>query len=238
MIVISEYLLDEETIKAYKDRGYRFAYGNEHPYIKPRESVGILLDTMYKSTMDLIDTLLFRKHTVTLKYDDETYTLSNLDEWKKSYQSDEDSLKMTFECHPIYKIYLDKRAEYFATKKAEKIEKQYDTVYDYIDRKDIPNDDELDNFLRTFGYLYQVDVDYTDRLSKLYTYIQLKWYLEHDLPYANEPMSIDVDDEPMFSTIQFKIPPFEPPIEEISFGDATYFEDFVYKNTESSCNYY
>lgn len=238
MIVISEYLLDDETIKAYKNKGYRFAYGNEHPVIRPKESVGILLSTMYKPTMDLIDNLLFRKHTVTIKYEDMTVTLSSLDEWKKSYQSDKDSLKMSFECHPIYKIYLDKRAEYFATKQAEKIEKQYETIYDYINKKDIPNDEELDNFLRTFGYLYQVDVDYTDRLSKLYIYVQLKWYLEHDIPYVNEPRSIDIDDEPMFSDLKFNTPPYEEPIEEISFGDATYFEDFVYKNTESSCNYY
>lgn len=238
MIVISEYKLDDETIRSYRAKGYRFAYGYESPVIKPKESVGILLDTMYKPTMDLIDTLLFRKHTVTIKYKDMTATLSSLDEWKRSYQSETDSLKMTFECHPIYKIYLDKKAEYYEARKAANIRDRFDLVYSYIGTSNIPEDAELDNFISAFAHLYQVDVDYMDRLSKLTAYIQIKWYLDNDIPYVNEPMSISLDDEPMFRDLRFKIPPFEPPIEEISFGDATYFEDFVYKNTESSCNYY
>lgn len=236
MIVISERQLTNDEIKSYKAKGYRVAYGYENPVIKPNESVGIILDVMYKSTIDLIDSLLYKHHKVTIKHEDKSYTLDSLDEWKKSYQSDKDSLKMTFECHPIYRQYLDKRNEYFEKRKAQGIKQQYDIIYDYIDRDEIPNDDELDNFLRTFGYLYQVDVDYTDRLSKLYAYMQLKWYLENDISYVNEPLSIDIDDEPMFSDLQFKIPPYEEPIEVISFGDQTYFEDFIYKNVDNSCN--
>ena len=236
MIVISERQLTNDEIKNYKAKGYRVAYGYENPNIKPNESVGIILDVMYKSTMDLIDSLLFRNHKVTIKYEGTSYTLKSLNEWKKSYQSDKDSLKMTFECHPIYRQYLDKRNEYFEMRKTQGLKQQYEIIYEHIDRESIPNDDELDNFLRTFGYLYQVDIDYTDRLSKLYAYMQLKWYLEHDIPYVNEPLSINIDDEPMFNELQFKIPPYEEPIEVISFGDQTYFEDFIYKNIDNSCN--
>lgn len=235
MIVISEYKLSNEEINAYKNKGYRFAYGYEHPIINPKESVGILLDTMYKPTIDLIDSLLYRHHKVTIKYEDKSYTLESLDEWKKSYQSDKDSLKMTSEYHPIYQIYLEKRREYFEQRKVNEIKQQYEIIYDYIKQDEIPNDDELDNFLRTFGYLYQVDIDYTDRLAKLYAYLQLKWYLDNDIPYVNEPLPIDIDDEPMFSCRQFKKVSYEESIEEISFGDQTYFEDFIYKNTDSSC---
>lgn len=236
MIVISEYRLTDEEIKTYKNKGYRFAYGYENPVIKPKESVGILLSTMYKSTMDLIDNLLFKNHIVTIKYEDESYILRTSDDWKRSYQSDKDSLKMTFECHPVYRKYLDKRAEYFEQRKVQGIKQQYEIIYDYIEPNSLPNDDELDEFIRTFGYLYQIDINYTDRLSKLYAYIQLKWYIDNDIPYVNEPLSIAIEDEPMFSNMKFQIPPYEPPIEEISFGDQTYFEDFIYKNTESSCN--
>ena len=234
MIVISERPLTDDEIKSFRAKGYRIAYGYENPVIKYNESVGIILDVMYKSTMDLIDSLLYRHHRVTIKYEGSSYTLESIDEWKKSYQSDKDSLKMTFECHPIYRQYLDKRNEYFERRKTQGIRQQYEIIYDYIDRDEIPNDDELDNFLRTFGYLYQVDVDYTDRLSKLYAYMQLKWYLENDIPYVNEPLSIAIEDEPMFNKNMFVKIPWEEPIEVISIGKEALFEDLIYKAQQDS----
>ena len=61
MKVISEYKLTQEQIKQYRDKGYEVYYGYENPSIRPGESVGILLDTMYTSTINLIENLLHRK---------------------------------------------------------------------------------------------------------------------------------------------------------------------------------
>ena len=234
MIVLSEYKLTQEEIKTYHDKGYRVAYIYQSPVIAPKESVGFLLETLYTSTINLIETLLFKGHRVTLKFEDKTYTLNHLDEWKYTYQSDSDQLKQKTYKHYVYQIYLDKRNEYFERKKASKLKEQYQIIYENFNN-DLPNDIELDLFIKTFAYLYQVDVDYSDRLSKLIIYHQLKYYLEHDIPYVNEPHSIDIEDEPMFKPSMFKIPPYEEPIEEISFGNLNYFEDFIYKNTETSC---
>ena len=134
-----------------------------------------------------------------------------------------------------YQTYLDKRNEYIENQKELKLKEQYQIIYENFDIE-LPDDEELDNFIRTFGYLYQLDVDYSNRMSKLQTYYQLKWYLEHDIPYVNEPLSIDIDDEQMFDRSMFKIPSYEEPIEVISFGDQTYLEDFIYKNVDNSCN--
>ena len=61
MKVISEYKLTQDQIKEYRNKGYEVYYGYENPNIKPGESVGFLLDNLYSSTINLIDTLLHRK---------------------------------------------------------------------------------------------------------------------------------------------------------------------------------
>lgn len=235
MIVISEKKLTQDEIKTYLNRGYRFAYGYEDFTVHKNESVGIILDTMYKSTIDLIERLLYKKHQLTLKYGNETYILNTLDDWKCTEQSKKDILKQVTYKHILYQTYLDKRNEYIENQKELKLKEQYQIIYENFDIE-LPDDEELDNFIRTFGYLYQLDVDYSNRMSKLQTYYQLKWYLEHDIPYVNEPLSIDIDDEQMFDRSMFKIPSYEEPIEVISFGDQTYLEDFIYKNVDNSCN--
>ena len=66
MIVISEYSIAPSAIENYHNKGYRFAYAKDNPVIRPKESVGVLLNTMYKSTIELIEKLLYYKHKVTL----------------------------------------------------------------------------------------------------------------------------------------------------------------------------
>lgn len=230
MIVISEKKLTDEEIQEYIDRGYRFAYGYENPVIKYKESVGILLDTMYKSTMDLINDLLYKKHNVTIKYEDQTYKLSTLDEWQITHQSDKDMLKQVTYRHPILQIYEEKRKEYFEKLNIAKRKSQYEEITEAYGTANIPSDEEMDSFLKAFAHLYQVDVDYTDNLTKLKTYYQIMFYLDNDIPYANEPIGIPPEDEPMFRPEMFQTIPYEEPIEVESFGDEIYLEDYVYKN--------
>ena len=80
MIIISEYKIPDEQKQRYKKQNIRFAYGYEEYHIGSKEAVGFLLKDLYKSTIDLIERLLYFKHNVTLKLDDKVYKLNTLDE--------------------------------------------------------------------------------------------------------------------------------------------------------------
>lgn len=212
MIVISEYRLKDEQIKGYTSKGYRFAYTYENPTIRYGEAVGILLKPMYKTTIELIERLLYFKHNVTLKYEEDSYKLNTLDDWKRTYQSDKDCLKMKREYHPILQEYYNKREEYFEKLNARKIRDQYEEIYINfgIDAETLPNELEVDAYLGEHAYEYQIDVDYSNNLSKLRAYYQIQYYIDHDIPKT-----------------------IEEPEEVQSFGDEIYLEDYIYKN--SSC---
>lgn len=230
MIIISEKLLDNKAIDEYEQKGIRYFKDTKYatPYIKKGEAVGFILDYMAKRNIDLIGYLLYCKHNVTIKYEDEVYKLNSIDDWRKSYQSETDCLKQTKEVHPILTEYYRKVEEYKQLKNQEKAEEKYSIITDAFDGK-LPNENEVDSFLRAYAYLYQVDVDYTDYMDKLLKYKQINWYLDNDIPYANEPSGISLDDELMFDEDMFNIS-YEESIEEVSFGDETYFEDYCYKN--------
>ena len=120
MIVITEYKLDEEQTNKYLAKGYRIARSDENPYIKPKESVGFLLDNLYPSTINLIEKLLYFHHTVTLKLGEKSYTINSLEDWKYTRQSDKDMLKQVTVKHPVYQAYLDNRKEYNDKRKSKK----------------------------------------------------------------------------------------------------------------------
>lgn len=212
MKVISEYKLTQEQIKQYRDKGYEVYYGYENPSIKPGESVGILLDTMYTSTINLIENLLHRKtkSNITLKYKDKTYNISVPNEWTHKYY--EDNHWITIE-HPILTMYKEKRADYFEQKQIEKDKENTEYVLEYFHNV-LPQD--LDVILDNFSKLYEVT--YEDNLqSKLLAYASIKYYLENDIEYSKDIMGCNPDEEPMF--------------ECISFGDESYLEDMIYKES-------
>ena len=212
MKVISEYKLTQEQIKQYRDKGYEVYYGYENPSIRPGESVGILLDTMYTSTINLIENLLHRKtkSNITLKYKDKTYNISVPAEWSHKYY--EDNHWITIE-HPILTMYKEKRTEYFEQKQIEKDKENTNYVLNYFHNQ-IPED--LDVILNNFSRLYEVT--YEDNLqSKLLAYASIKYYLENDIEYSKDIMGVNPDEEPVF--------------ECISFGDETYLEDMIYKES-------
>ena len=212
MKVISEYKLTQEQIKQYRDKGYEVYYGYENPSIKPGESVGFLLDTMYKSTIDTIEKLLHRKtkSNITIKYEDKTYNISVPNEWSHKFY--EDNHWITIE-HPILSIYKEKRSDYFEQKQIAKDKDTTNYVLNYF-HNEVPED--LDIILNNFSRLYEVT--YEDNLqSKLLAYASIKYYLENDIEYSKDVMGCNPDEEPMF--------------ECISFGDETYLEDMIYKES-------
>ena len=227
IVLYEKYISKEDEIK-YRNAGYRVAKILDQPVIHKGESVGVLLDTLYKASIELIGDLLYSKHSVTIKYRNCTYNLHNIDEWHRTYQSEKDQLRLVSEYHPIYKEYLDKRAEYFQKQKEQSIKVRYECFVEGI--KELPSDEELERFLNAFAYLYQIDVDYTDKLNMLQAYFTIQYYLENDIPYANEPHCIDYHEEPMFNGIQFD----DSQAEEFDveyYGDQDYLEDVIYKET-------
>lgn len=208
MLVISEYKLSKEERQAFKAKGYRVAYGYEDPIIHKGESVGYLLQSLYKNTMEQIDYLLYKKHTISIKFEEKTTKLTTQEDFRRSN---------------AYIEYQAHREAYFEELKVKKAKAKYEIITEYYPEQ--PED--LDQILQAFGYLYQLDIDYGDNFSKLTAYQQIKYYLEHDIEYANEPRPIDPEFEGQFESINWN------GIQVVSFGDQTVMEDIINKNTDA-----
>ena len=212
MKVISEYKLTQEQIKEYRNKGYEVYYGYENPNIKPGESVGFLLDNLYSSSINMIDTLLHRKtkSKISIKYKDKTYNISIPEEWQYKYYDDQ--LKKWIRVqHPVLEEYYINRAEYFEEKKQEKETAHTNYLLECIN--EVPKD--LDLILNTYSRLYEVDNDGTLE-SKLRAYMSIQYYLDHDIEYSRDVLGRTPEEETMFDCI--------------SFGDETYMEDYIYQN--------
>lgn len=200
MKILTEYKSKEEpnTFKALS------TFGITIKDFKPGEAVGIYLKTLYPSTIDLIESLLYFKHPLTLKYENVQYKLHTLEDWKQTYQDPDDQIKTKTDRHPILKAYLDNRKEYNEQKLAKSLTNQYQIIFENFK---LPSEQEIDSFLQNLAPLYEVDVDYSDNLSKYRAYIQIKYYLDHDFEYSRPANAA-----------------FIMPI-----GNETYLEDLIYK---------
>lgn len=238
MLLISEYKLDNSTIANYKAKGYRVAYGYEQPVIHKGEAVGFLLDTMYKSTIDLIEYLLFTRHKLILKYQDKNYRLETLDEWHRTYT--ENKRVMHFK-HPLYIEYESKRQDYLDRLTKLKNKKRQEDLLNQYDFTDIPKD--LDMFVSTFSRLYNLMVDMNSETDKIICYNQIKTYMDLGLPYMSDDVKdahslegqafmysncINADESP-FSLDMFQDVDYQDNISVESYGDETYLEDTIYK---------
>lgn len=225
MIIISEYKITQEQIESYEKRNIRFAYGYESPYIGNKESVGFLLKDLYKSTIDLIERLLYFKHNVTIKLDDKVYILNTLDDWKYTAQSSKDALHTTTKTHPVYQAYLDKRREFLQNAKArtqrehnEHILKELGTDYD-------------EAFLDTFRFRYQIEYDPESTVEKAQAYTQIKFYIDNNIEYSTPAPVIDYEDTPFRTMVDtsYLTTVEEPDVE--SYGNENFLEDVVYKTS-------
>lgn len=225
MIIISEYKISNEQIQRYKKQNIRFAYGYEEYHIGSKEAVGFLLKDLYRSTIDLIERLLYFKHNVTLKLDNKVYKLNSLDDWKYTIQSPKDALKTRTQTHPVYQAYLDKRREFLNKQRAMQItiKNQYilDTYKDH-------NIDE--RFLDTFRFRYQIDYDPESIPEKINAYNQIKFYIDNDIEYESPAPVIPYDETPFAQLVDTS---YLSQVEELdveSYGNETFLEDVVYKN--------
>ncbi len=217
MKIISEVKLSEQQIKDYRGKGYEIYYGYENPVIKNGESVGFILDTMYKSTIDRIVSLLYRKNKskITILYEDKKYSLMIPEDWEQKYydQSNHKWIKIQ---HPILEAYLGKRAEYFEELALKKAKDATSIMLEYF-KEEIPSD--LEQFLRAFAPLYDIDVDYESTDNMLRAYANIKFYIDNGIEYSKDIIGQE--------------PGEGNPFEIIAFGDDTYLEDYIYKESYS-----
>jgi hypothetical protein len=232
MIIISEYTITQEQIESYEKKNIRFAYGYEFflddyqtPYIGNKESVGFLLKDLYKSTIDLIERLLYFKHKVTLKYDDKVDILYSLDDWKSTVQSSKDALHTTTKTHAIYQAYLDKRREYLEDKRVERIRKHNEFVLQEL------GTDYDEAFLDTFRFRYQIEYDPESVVEKAQAYTQIKFYIDNNIEYSTPAPVIDYEDTPFRTMVDtsYLTTVEEPDVE--SYGNENFLEDVVYKTS-------
>lgn len=238
MKLISEYKLDKATIKMYRDKGFEIYYGYENPIIRKGEAVGILLDSMYKSTIELIEYLLFTKHKITVKYKDTSYKLQSLDEWHRTYT--ENKRTMHFK-HKLLIEYEGKRQEYLDKLASNKNKEYQQYMLEQYDMLNKPKD--LDAFVDTFSRLYNLNVDMSNDIEKIICYNQLKTYIDLGLPYRDYSSAesleaqefiysncIDVSETP-FSEAMFQPSKEEPIIIIESYGNEVFMEDIIYKES-------
>jgi hypothetical protein len=196
------------------------------------EAVGIYLHKLYYHTMDLIGLLLYYKHPVTLKYEGKQYKLYTKEDWIQTFQDPNDQLKMKTVRHPIFQEYLDRQREQRELLNAKRVyEKEQEALSNYT----IIDEPEVDRIVRPLARLYDIDVDYENQLSKTMAYYQILYYLDNNVPYTNPAPVVAIDDEKMFNINMFKIDT-DTTVQDLdveSFGDATYFDDFVNKNKET-----
>lgn len=171
------------------------------------EAAGIYLRDLKYNTICLIESLLYYKHPVTLKYGDKQYKLYTKDDWRCTYQDPKDQLKTKTERHVILEEYLNKRKEAREFKNTKSLRAQYNMLLEFCD---FPDNEELEAFLRDTAPLYDVDVDYEDNISKYRAYIQLKYYLEHDFEYSNPANKVEV----------------------LAIGREDYLENIIYREQE------
>ena len=148
-------------------------------------------------------------------YEDKKYSLMIPEDWEQKYydQSNHKWIKIQ---HPILEAYLGKRAEYFEQLALKKAKDSTSIMLEYF-KEEIPND--LEQFLRAFAPLYDVDVDYESTDSMLRAYANIKFYIDNGIEYSKDIIGQE--------------PGEGNPFEVISFGDDTYLEDYIYKESYS-----
>ena len=80
------------------------------------------------------------------------------------------------------------------------------------------SEENLTSYIKELAPMYEIDVDYTDKLSLLNSYIQLKFYLDHDIEYsrpANNIQVIPVGDPVLFEDLAYKVQNSQIPIDNI-----------------------
>ena len=188
--IFTEYQLTNEELQKFNNLGIepkQIYKDTRLGFTQNGEYICFLLDTMYPHSIKLIQYVLWRNQNtrfhnpVKIKYNNKTYILNLMEEWKYTCQSDKDQIKTKTINHPIREIYLEKRKEYREQQELIKKKQFYITVTEQLPY--VPESEELlDATLRALTPLYDIKVDYENYLDKLRCYNQVLYYQEHNIP--------------------------------------------------------
>jgi hypothetical protein len=188
-------------------------------------------NTLYKPMINIIDTILYRndngkrrfyskkykkwiitpssdKHNITIKYSGlpkEQSRVCTMTDWKYSYTSEKDVNRISSYKHPILKDYYNHVSEYFEKKTKDCRSDYYNRLT--LELKIVPTESEIQTMLDKYARFYGISVSQEDNIGRLRDYMQIKFYIEHNI----EPDYLPDEDV------------------ELSIGDATMLDDFIYK---------
>lgn len=172
--------------------------------IKKCSAIIFRIENFYAGTKAAIEKALFFKKKCKLIYEGQEYILSSLDDWKSSTGYGKDAVTTK---HYLLQLYEDQRREHFYAIQDAKEKERYALALENVN-EDV---NEVYRFVNEFKYLYDLDVNMNDTADVYTAYKSLKFYLENNIEYSNEPQGEDF------------------PYEIISFGDENYMEDYIYK---------
>lgn len=201
-IITEKYLTKEETERysKYNIVHTRDQEVNMYRVIAMSTQVGFILHGYYQNTLKQIYYALAKNKKVQVR--DTDGTIYNI----KSYEA--------FNSSKLIAKYHAAKKEYIAKLELKKEASNIQDLLQYVNLNKVPED--LDFILRQYSYNY--DIMYSekeDMQTKLRDYIQIKYYLEHDIPFDNIKATNPMD-EAMFNVT--------------SFGNESYMEDHIYKN--------
>jgi len=168
------------------------------------------IETFYAGTKEALERALFFKKKCKVLYKDKTYILNTLDDWKctTGYGSHTETKK-----HPLLQIYEEQRSEFYDKQALQKAKQRYERATEGVNI----SEEEVYRLVNAYKVLYDIDVDMDDKAAVYLAYQSIQYYLNNDIEYSNEPQGEDF------------------PYEIISFGDATYMEDYIYQNKVTKC---
>lgn len=210
---IENKIIGMHWFKPNSTSGRKYYYNKSEVKLNPGEQVLIELDTLEPCSIRLINDILYSNraskknyghHIVIIYYNGKKYKLDNLDEWKHSFQDPDDVNRMKTFKHTILQDFEDK----VKCNKEEHIQDVTNALYNRYKLfiKTVPGEEDMNNLLDTYGKYYHIS-NSSDSIEKLRNYIQVKFYIEHDI----EPDYLPDEDV------------------ELSIGNATMLDDFIYK---------
>lgn len=163
------------------------------------------IETFFAGTKEALERALYYKKPCKVIYQDKTYVLNTLDDWRYSRGYGKDAIHYK---HPLLQEYEAQRKDYFEFHDRIVAKEQYELAV--ADVKE--SEEEVYRLVNNFKHLYDIDVNMDNKREVYLAYKSISFYLENDIEYSNEPQGEEF------------------PYEIVSFGDPVYLEDYIYKN--------
>lgn len=191
------------------------------------------VENFYAGTKEAIELALLKHKTIRVITPEKSYIIRSIDEWR--YTHYENTTSHTRK-HEVLLMFEEQRRAYYEAIHIAKEKERYTRLTDGLDI----DKETIESFVRALAPQYKLDVNYDDFASICQAYKTLLFYYDNNFSYDLDQYecfvkgAIDPDESEYFNSTMFKInTDYEFPVQDLtSFGDATYMEDYIYKNIE------